>query len=102
MSDPLEGIPAGGRNVFARPFPARFVALSSCEQGDAFGCCVVLLLSNKMLLGCKLLSVSHWENFSLIREVILLYQRVNSLLSVMNRIFPDVYEPITVKYFFSG
>lgn len=66
VSDPLEGIPVEGKNVFACPFPARFVALSYCEQGDAFECCN--MLANKMLPGCKLLSVSHWENISLIRE----------------------------------
>lgn len=27
-----------------------------------------VVMANKMLLGCKLLSVSHWENISLIRE----------------------------------
>lgn len=85
MSGPLEGIPAGGKNVFACPFPGRFAVLSYCEPGDAFGCCNVL--SNKMLLGCKLLSVSHWENISLIREGFLLHKIVNSLPSIMSRIF---------------
>lgn len=73
MSDPLEGIPAGGENVFASPFSARFLALlHTVNQCYAFGHCNVL--SNKMLLSCKFVSVSLWESISLIREGFLLYQ----------------------------
>lgn len=74
MSDPLEDMPAGGENVFACPFSARFIALlHTVNQCYAFGHCNVL--SNKMLLSCKLVSVSLWESISLIRKGgFLLYQ----------------------------
>lgn len=47
MSDPQEGIPAGGENVFACPFPGRFIALHSVNQGYVLGHRNVL--SNKVL-----------------------------------------------------
>lgn len=101
MSDPLEGITAGGENVFACPFSARFIALlQTVNQGCAFGHCNVL--SNKMLLSCKLVSVSLSESISLIREGFLLYQILILLSSIVNRIFYDVYEPLGLKYFFAG
>lgn len=43
MSDPLERIPAGGENVFACPFSAKFIALvHPVNPGNAFGGCNAL------------------------------------------------------------
>lgn len=76
MSDPVEGIPAGGENVFACPFSARFIALlHTVNQCYILGHCDVL--SAKMLLSCKLVSLSLWESISLIREGFFIIPDIN-------------------------